>query len=596
VGVISVLRRRQRRLIALGLAIGFSLWLLLWPAAAAPRLRKVPGPSPAQTIERFLVLTARAEASIRAAIRDGMAEPGWLYSSAVNRRVAGAINDLEQATQALDLSQVPPALRQMSGVATMLMLRSVLLYELSQEPAQVLPDQAEVQRNHVRTWTLPDTTISLAAIGDDRNHSSSGCRRCTSGDFLFTPNTLAQVPEDFEQIFRFSPALRHRFGADLFVYWALAPGGAVPPKLFFRLPLAVRHQLLQPFAGQSLLQWLLLIPSSLLMLLGMLCLLWWLREQQRRYGGLEGPLLSGLAVVVIGLEWLLVVGWQWFAITWINLIGPAESTVLVLSRILQGVLQMLLLYLLAETIGQVLVLRGQSLRVALTSGFGAPQHLPRRQGAGQILTLSRVVGLVAAVMASISMGRDLGVTSMTLLALSSVPALAISLGTQQLIRDIADGFSLLFDGQIKIGDTCTIGTGKSGEIKGVIRSLGMRSMRIQQEDGSILALPNSQVADAVVVNHRFRSGRRLTWSVRLQALDPPALAGHLAALRAELKAVPQLREASVELAPVVQGWELQVSGQWDQTLSGKDVSGLREALLLRVLPLVRRLEGSEPSS
>jgi hypothetical protein len=124
----------------------------------------------------------------------------------------------------------------------------------------------------------------------------------------------------------------------------------------------------------------------------------------------------------------------------------------------------------------------------------------------------------------------------------------------------------------------------------------MRSMRIQQEDGSILALPNSQVADAVVVNHRFRSGRRLTWSIRLQALDPPALAGHLAALRAELKAVPQLREASVELAPVVQGWELQVSGQWDQALSGKDVSGLREALLLRVLPLVRRLEGSEPSS
>ncbi|MFZ9567924.1 MAG: hypothetical protein ACO28R_10475 [Vulcanococcus sp.] len=123
---------------ALALAGLLSLWLVLVPGlvpaglAAPGVLRKVPGPSPAQTIDRFLDLTARAESAIRAAIREGVAEPGWFYSAAVNRRVAGAIDELEQATQALDLSHVPPALREMSGVATMLMLRSVLLYDLSQ--------------------------------------------------------------------------------------------------------------------------------------------------------------------------------------------------------------------------------------------------------------------------------------------------------------------------------------------------------------------------------------------------------------------------------------------------------------------------------
>jgi MscS family membrane protein len=371
---------------------------------------------------------------------------GWFYSGDVNRQVAAARDDLEQATQALDLSEVPPALRQMTGVATLLMLRSVLLYDLSQEPGVVLPNREQVQRDHISSWTLPDTPISLAALRRDGRAWPQACRQCSPGDFLFTSDTLAGVQQDFEQIFRDSPELRRRFGADLFVYWALAPGGAVPPKLFFRLPVAVRRQLLQPIAGQSWLQWLLLIPISLLALLG-------------------------------------VLGWQWFAIDWINLIGAAQATTLLVSRLLQGLLQALLLYLLAETLGQLLVVRG--MRLLLAPRMPAlSQPVLRRQGAGQILTLCRVIGVFAAAVAVIQTGRDLGVSSMTLLALSSVPALAISLGTQQLIRDMADGFSLLLDGQIKTGDACTIGTSKSGEIKGVIRSLGMRSMRIQQADGS----------------------------------------------------------------------------------------------------------------
>lgn len=52
--------------------------------------------------------------------------------------------------------------------------------------------------------------------------------------------------------------------------------------------------------------------------------------------------------------------------------------------------------------------------------------------------------------------------------------LAISLGTQQLIRDISDGFSLFLDGQLKVGDNCTIGTPKSGKIDGAVLSMGIR--------------------------------------------------------------------------------------------------------------------------
>lgn len=116
------------------------------------------------------------------------------------------------------------------------------------------------------------------------------------------------------------------------------------------------------------------------------------------------------------------------------------------------------------------------------------------------MTMARIAGLVAALVVVIHTGRELGFTSLTLLALSSVPALAISLGTQQLIHDIADGFSLFLDGQIKPGSSCVIGTPKSGEIKGQVLSLGMRSLRLELEDGSTISIPNSQVASSMVTS------------------------------------------------------------------------------------------------
>jgi len=67
--------------------------------------------------------------------------------------------------------------------------------------------------------------------------------------------------------------------------------------------------------------------------------------------------------------------------------------------------------------------------------------------------------------------------------------LAISLGTQQLIRDISDGFSLFLDGQLKVADNCTIGTLKSGKIDGAVLSMGMRSICLRLINGSQLSCP-----------------------------------------------------------------------------------------------------------
>lgn len=233
----------------LGLVLSVAIGLPSWqPTGAAPlALRKVPGDAPSVTISHFLAITGAAEEQIHNALDEGLKQPGWLYTKDVHRQVDGAVAALQQATEAMDLSQVPVALRPMSGVSTMLMLRSLLAYDLSQQPNLKIPDSNQVKQDKIKIWNLPGSPISLEAVSSNRTQQAASCGQCSSGDFLFTSNTLEQVPNDFARLFGKAPNERHRFGAELYTYWSLLPGGAIPPKLFFELPANIRRNLIEPY-------------------------------------------------------------------------------------------------------------------------------------------------------------------------------------------------------------------------------------------------------------------------------------------------------------------------------------------------------------
>ncbi|MFN7900301.1 MAG: mechanosensitive ion channel family protein [Synechococcaceae cyanobacterium] len=558
-------------------------------SAAGLPLRKVAGPAPAVTIQRFQALTSQAETMIRTAVRRGLAEPGPFFSDAVRQRVDSAVTLLQQATQALDLSQVPVALRPMTGVGTMLMLRSLLAYNFSQSPNLAIPAASAVKSEKLTSWTIPDTTITLTALTPAQVNGGQACAHCSAGDFVFSSSTLARVPDDFEQVFEGKNDLQRRFGADLYFYWAMMPGGALPPKLFLVQPIELRRFLLAPIAGQSLLQWILLIPVTILMLAVMVWWIWNLRIWKRNQGTLQGvgPQLLGLLAVLPLL--LLVWAWQWYAIAWINLIGPREAAVLVLARLGEGLLMAALAYLGAETLGQLLS------RQRRAHPDGAIT-LERRKGSGQILTVARIVGVISSLLVIVGTGQDLGLTSITLLGLASVPALAISLGTQQLIRDISDGFSLLLDGQIQLGDRCTIGTAQSSLISGQIVSMGMRSMRIQQEDGSMLSIPNSQVASSVVTNHRFGTVSPLKLSLPIATEALPQVQALLERAQQLLTNCTELSDAAADIEAGDAGWNLRLQGRWDSTLPKADLNAAKQRLHLQLIALTHSAQSARQGS
>ena len=395
---------------------------------------------------------------------------------------------------------------------------------------------------------------------------------------------MAQVDADFTRLFAEDPALRHRFGGDLYVTWSLLPGGALPPKWMLRLPASWKHWLVnQPVSGQSLLQWLILVPTTVVGLALGLGLLTRLRHQfrlsleqlgRRAYWHRVGLLLPLLPLISLG---------RWFCIDWVNLTGDRALVVLVTAQVLHMAVAMPFFYLLAEAMGQSLIRKRQ------WTADGT-LVLVRRKGAGQLLTLIRVVGLAAAATVMVQGARSLGLTSVTILALSSVPALAISLGTQQLIRDISDGFSLFLDGQLKVGDHCTIGTPKSGKIDGIVLSMGMRSICLRLKNGSQLSMPNSQVAGSVVTNHSLRSAEPLELRLSIPKLETQALADLQSRAQALLTATQDLASAEAHLDHGEGGWWLHVQGRWSPLLASADLPHRRDGLFLDLHSLVTTLE------
>ena len=600
-------RRRLRRLVALVLLplllLAGSLLGPLWARAVAgspsglssdlqpglpPLLRQVPGPSPRQTIENFLAATDQAHQLIHGAIREGLADPGWFYSPAQRQQVDAGQRLLSQATEALNLSELPQALHPITGVGTMVMLRSLLLYDLAQHRDLVLPGPEDVVRQKLKTWTIPETPITLAlnqlVTGNKEGPVVLPCQQCSEQDFLFSPRTVDQVDADFNRIFNGDAALRHRFGGDLYVTWSLLPGGALPPKWMFRLSSGWKHWLVNlPVGGQSILQWLILVPTSVIgfglglrLLLSLRHLFRISLDQRGRrvYWQRVGLLLPLLPLISL---------WRWFCIDWINLTGDRALVVLITARVLNMAIAMPLLYLVAEAVGQSVIRKRQR-------NADGTLVLVRREGSGQLLTIIRVIGLSAAVIVLVQGARSLGLTSVTILALSSVPALAISLGTQQLIRDISDGFSLFLDGQLKVGDQCTIGTPKSGKIDGTVVSMGMRSINLRLKNGSQLSMPNSQVAGSVVTNHSLRSAEPLELRLAIPKLDTQALAELQARAQVLLRETKDLARSEVHLDHRDGSWWLHVQGRWAPELGGADLPHHRDGLYLELHSLIGSVE------
>ena len=79
-------------------------------------------------------------------------------------------------------------------------------------------------------------------------------------------------------------------------------------------------------------------------------------------------------------------------------------------------------------------------------------------------------------------------------ALASVGGFAVGFGAQSLVKDIINGFFILFEDQYGVGDYVTIGT-----FSGIVETIGIRTTVIKDLNGDVHLIPNGSIIE--VTNH-----------------------------------------------------------------------------------------------
>ncbi len=125
-----------------------------------------------------------------------------------------------------------------------------------------------------------------------------------------------------------------------------------------------------------------------------------------------------------------------------------------------------------------------------------------------VLPLFRILlGITIVVMATLVALSQLGVNIGPLLAGAGVIGLAISFGSQALVRDIVSGIFFMADDAFRVGEY--IDTGK---LKGTVEKISLRSVRLRHQNGQIHTIPFGQLTS---ITNFSRDWQTVKFNLRL---------------------------------------------------------------------------------
>ena len=143
------------------------------------------------------------------------------------------------------------------------------------------------------------------------------------------------------------------------------------------------------------------------------------------------------------------------------------------------------------------------LRCVMRMHFAIPESafIPGSEELAPASRLSTVMPLVQGFAGFVILGSglvyalsELGVNTAPLLAGAGIFGLAISFGSQALVRDIVAGLFFMVDDAFRIGEYI-----EAGRLKGTVEKISLRSLRLRHQNGQIHTVPFGQLGS--VTNH-----------------------------------------------------------------------------------------------
>jgi len=112
--------------------------------------------------------------------------------------------------------------------------------------------------------------------------------------------------------------------------------------------------------------------------------------------------------------------------------------------------------------------------------------------------LRAAFGILVAVIAALIVLSRLGIDTAPLIAGAGVFGLAVSFGSQSLVRDIISGLFYMWDDAFRVGEYID-----TGRLKGTVEKLGVRSLKLRHHNGPLHTIPYGQLGAVTNLSRDF---------------------------------------------------------------------------------------------
>lgn len=371
----------------------------------------------------------------------------WFYPEIDEQQAAEIALLKKTVLDSMDLSALPEWRRESAGLETAFMLWEILR-------AENVDKNTAFRQLRDGLWVIPGTYIQVGTIG-------SGMRM---GDVVFTADMVASVPALYDAVV----GTRHAQGFSPYRYLTETPGGIMPPRwagISRKLPEFLRWN----WGSNTMFQWLIAAVILAAVLAIPVAVGHVFRKRGVRWFA-EAVTLGLLALYATGL-----------VVDEAGLSGAgATAMTLIFMTLFYGALIVCVLI-----VGEW---AGNWISAALT-------RTDKTFDTSIVRLATRIVSASAALGIVIYGISAAGVPVYGIIAGFGVGGLAVALAAKPTLENILAGVILFLDGSIKVGDVID-----SSPLTGTVEDIGMRSTRIRAEDGSLITVTNSELADKVIRN------------------------------------------------------------------------------------------------
>jgi len=425
------------------------------------------------------------------------------------------LHGLITAERTLDLSDLSPSMARESSRRRTIQLKEII-DRIGLPPLESVPDEQAMAKEEFKRWVIPGTEIRIARV-------EKGSR---AGEYLFTAETVTQIPEFYEKIknLPYKPGASvgwHEFGTYSPMGVVLALYKVVPPRWLIGLPRWTRITLLD----QPLWRWI----------------------------GIVSVLGVGFAVILLCYRISRHWGSQAASTEqWAHLLQPLSLVVvvpfvaLVLTDVLRisGIIYQVATPLLWTVFYFALTWTVWVIGSVVAESVIAYEKLRTSSIDSQLIRLVLRLMTTVVAIAILVVGADqVGLPAYSVLAGLGVGGLAVALAAQQTLANLLGSIIIMVEKPFAIGHWI-----KVKDMEGIVEDVGFRSTRIRTFYDSLVTIPSSQMISSTVDNMELREYRQIKTFLNL-TYDTPVekIEAFVDGVRRIIQAHPDSRKDNIQV-------------------------------------------------